>query len=121
MDPITTAIVAAVAAGVTQGTIADTYNGVKQLIKTKFGNKNDVIDIIEILEKDQCSDGYRLVLQEKIQKYQLEKDIEIVDAAEKLIDQIKKSFGVKKNVMEAKGKFIAQAYHKSKASITINH
>jgi len=37
--------------GVTQGTVADTYNGLKQMIKTKFNDKNDVIVAIDRLEQ----------------------------------------------------------------------
>jgi len=57
MDPITTSILAALAAGLTQGTVADSYNGLKQLIKSKFRNKNDLIDVIEALEQDSSSVG----------------------------------------------------------------
>jgi len=51
MDTITTAIVAALASGLTQGSVADAYNSVKQLIRSKFDNKNDVVIAIDRLEK----------------------------------------------------------------------
>jgi len=118
MDPITTAVVAALAAGITQGSVADAYNGVKQLIKTKFDN--NVIEIIESLEKEPNSDIGKQWLQEKVQTNHLDKDTGILEAAKKLMDEIEKSSGVENHVMQAKGKFIAQADHGSTANINIS-
>ena len=118
MDPITTAVVAALAAGVTQGTVADAYNGVKQLIKAKFDN--NIIEVIESLEKEPNSDIGQQWLQEKVQTNNLDKDTDILEAAKKLMDEIEKSSGDENHVMQAKGKFIAQADHGSTATVTIN-
>jgi len=117
MDPITTAILAALAAGVTQGTVADTYNGLKQLIKTKFNNK--IIKMIESLEKKPHSVMGREWLQEKIKTNQIDKDPEILEVAKKLMDEMKTS-GDEKHIMQAEGNFIAQADHGSTSSVTIN-
>jgi len=118
MDPITTAVVAALAAGVTQGSVADAYNFVKQLIKTKFDN--NIIEVIESLEKEPSSDIGKKWLQEKVQENHLDKDTNILDAAKKLMDEVEKSSGDENHVMQAKGKFIAQADHGSTANVTIN-
>ena len=118
MDPITTAVVAALAAGVTQGSVADAYNFVKQLIKTNFDN--NVIEVIESLEKEPDSDIGKKWLQEKVQTNHLDKDTDIIEAAKKLMDEIEKSSGDENHVMQAKGKFIAQADHGSTANVTIN-
>jgi len=48
MDPISTAIIAAIASGLTQGSIADAYKGIKHLILSTYGNK-DMKDAIEKL------------------------------------------------------------------------
>jgi disulfide oxidoreductase YuzD len=119
MDPITTAIIAALAAGVTQGTVSDLYNGLKQLIKTKYCNRNDLIISIEKLEQKPKSNARQMELQEQIEENQLNEDINIVDLAKKLMDEIKSS-GDEKHIMQAKGKFIAQADHGSAANVTIN-
>jgi len=119
MDPITTAIVAALAAGVTQGTVADAYNGVKQLIKTKLKNKNDVIVAIDRLEQKPQSKARQMELQEQVEENQLEKNSDIVELTKKLMDEIKSS-GNENHVMQAKGKLIAQADHGSTATVTIN-
>jgi len=120
MDPITTAIVAALAAGVTQGTVADAYNGVKQLIKTKFENKNDFIVAIDKLEQKPQSNARQMELQEQIEENNLDKHTDIVELAKKLIDELNKSSDNEKHIMQAKGKFVAQADHGSTANVTIN-
>jgi len=120
MDPITTAIVAALSAGVTQGTVADAYNGVKQLIKTKFENKNDFIVAIDRLEQKPQSNARKMELQEQVEENNLDKNYDIVQLAKKLMNEVNKSSGNEKHIMQAKGKLIAQANHGSTANVTIN-
>jgi hypothetical protein len=117
MDPITTAIIAALAAGVTQGTVVEAYNSVKQLIKKKANQ--DIIEVIDDLEKDPNSNMGKKWLKKEIQKNQLDQDADILEAAKKLMDEMKSSGG-KKNIMQAKGNFIVQADHGSTASVNIN-
>jgi len=119
MDPITTAIISALASGITQGTVADTYNGLKQLIKTKYSNRNDLIISIDKLEQKPQSNARQMELQEQVEENQMNENSYIVEAAKKLIDKMK-SLGDEKNIMQARGKFIAQADHGSTASVTIN-
>ncbi|ETR68090.1 MAG: hypothetical protein OMM_10886 [Candidatus Magnetoglobus multicellularis str. Araruama] len=119
MDPIATAIITALAAGVTQGTVADSYNGLKQLIKTKFSNKNDLIVSIDKLEQKPQSKARQMELQEQVEENQLNENTDIVDAVKKLMDEMNSS-GDESHIMQAKGKFIAQADHGSTASININ-
>jgi len=118
MDPITTAIIAALAAGVTQGTVADMYKGIKQLIKKKSKQKN-IIEVLDDLEKDPISNMGKKWLQKEIQNNQLDQDADILEAAKKLLNEMKSS-GNEKHIMQAKGNFIAQADHGSSASVTIN-
>ena len=88
MDPITTSIVAALSAEATQKTVADTYNGVKQLIKTKFDNKNEFIVAIDRLEQKPQSKARQLELQEHVEENQLDKHKDVVELANKLIDEV---------------------------------
>jgi len=118
MDPITTAIVAALAAGLIQGTVADAYNVIKHLIKRKSSN-SDMLDAIEKLEKKPQSKARQLELQEQVEEYKLDKNVEIVEAAKKLMDEMKLSSN-EKHIMQAKGNCIAQANHGSSASVNIN-
>jgi len=88
-DAITTTIIAAISAKVTKGTVVKTYNDLKEKIKIKLGNINDVINIIEELEKNSNSTVYQTELRKKVQQYQLEQDLEIVKIVNKLMDNIK--------------------------------
>ena len=49
MDPITTAIVTAIAA-VSSSAIKDSYSALKALLKKKFGEKNDLVEAVNKLE-----------------------------------------------------------------------
>jgi len=118
MDPISTAITAALAAGFTQSTVVEAYNGIKFLIKTKFGNNNDIISAIDRLEQRPHSNARQMELQEQVEENHLDKNIDIVEVAEKLIKEMKAS-GDEKHVMHAKGKGIAQANHGSTANVTL--
>ena len=119
MDPITTAIIAALAAGLTQGTIAETYNALKQLIKSKYSNRKDLIVSIDKLEQKPLSNARQMELQEQVEENKLHENTDIIDAAKSLMDEMKAS-GNENHIMQAKGKFIAQADHGSTASVTIN-
>jgi len=88
-DTITTAVLATISAKVTKGTIVRTYNELKEKIKIKLGNTNDVINIIEELEKNSNSKVYQTELRKKIQQYQLEQDLDIIRIVNKLMDKIK--------------------------------
>ena len=118
MDPITISIIAAIAAGVIQGSVTDAYNGLKQLIKRK-SNKQDMLVAIERLEQKPKSKARQMELQEQVEENKLDKDTEIVEAAKKLMDEMKSS-GDEKHIMQAKGNIIAQADHGGTANVTIN-
>jgi len=96
MDPVTTAIVAALAAGVPQGKVADSYNDLKQLIKN---DNDDVIEALEVIENFKkelnCEIGKKW-LEEKVKNKQLDKNTDILDAAKKLMDETNKSLGIQK-------------------------
>jgi len=72
LDPITTAIVAALAAGansaagdVAKKAIVDGYNGLKDVLKKKFGNDNSVTKAVDALESEPESQGLGMVVAEK--------------------------------------------------------
>jgi hypothetical protein len=96
MDPVTTAILAAIAAGVASGgpkaveaAVVDAYGGLKRLLQQKFGPQSTVIEAVEKVEAKPEREGYRVTLREEIQEAEAEKDPEILQAAELLQDQIK--------------------------------
>jgi hypothetical protein len=91
MDPITTAVLAAAAAGAASGAtevgkqvLVDSYNGLKGLIASKFGKDSDVADAVIRLEKEPDSQARRALLAEEVTKSGADKDDEVRAAAEKV-------------------------------------
>lgn len=65
MDLFSTAIMAAIAPGVTdtgKKTCADAYQGLTSLIQSKFGKDNEISKAIVNVEKDPKSEGSQVVL-----------------------------------------------------------
>ena len=130
MEPITTAIVAAIAAGVTAGAtgvgqqgLVDGYEFLKNLISRKFGADSEVVAAIEGVEKRPESQSRQTVLQEEIESAKVHEDAEVVQAAEQLIAQLRESAGGKQLVQSTQtaiGSNIAQASGGSQASVNIN-
>ena len=92
MDPITAAIVAAIAAGATEvgkTAVVDVYNGVKALIKRKFG-QTELPEAIEKLEKRPESKGRQETVKEEIEMAKADKDPEIIKEIEKLQEVIQR-------------------------------
>ena len=64
MDPVTSAIIAAITAGALGGMteasknmISDAYERLKKIMKKRFGNKSEVVQAIKTLEKKPDSAG----------------------------------------------------------------
>jgi len=95
MDPITV-IVSAVMAGVAAsakglGTqaVKDGYAGLKALIVHKFGQKADVGDALEGVEKKPDSEARQAVLKEELETAGAGQDAEVVGQAQTLLDLLK--------------------------------
>lgn len=90
MDPITAALMAALAAGATQvgkSAVVDSYNGVKALIKKKF-EKTDLPAAIENLEKKPDSKSRQGMVQEEVESANADKDPEIMSTVQALVDAV---------------------------------
>ncbi len=92
MDPITTAIVAALAAGAVGGltetsktAITDAYNKLKDLLTKKFGAKSDVVQAVNQLEARPESAGRKETLQEEMTVVNAEQDDELLAAAQHVL------------------------------------
>ena len=66
MEPVTTAILAAIAAGATAGVadtvknaIGDAYAGLKELLRRKFGGQSRMLEAVDRLEADPESAGWK--------------------------------------------------------------
>jgi hypothetical protein len=96
MDPITTAIVAAVAAGAAEGigkvggqALIDAYNKLKKLLTTKYGSKSEVIRAVKALEAKPNSSARRDLLKEEIASAKADQDHELIQATQILLKILK--------------------------------
>jgi hypothetical protein len=92
MDPITTAIVAALSAGAASGlneasktAIVDIYSQLKDLLAKKFGAKSEIVQAMYQLEAKPESPSRKETLQEEIAAVQAEQDEELLAAAKHLM------------------------------------
>lgn len=95
MDPVTTAILAALVAGVTAGAtevgkkaIVDAYEGLKSIIQKKLGTQNKVTEAISGLEGAPESEGRKLTLKEEVAATKADQDQEILTAVQELEKQL---------------------------------
>ncbi len=95
MDPITTTILAALVAGVAAGAtevgkkaIVDAYEGLKTIIKGKFGDQSDLAQAVQKLEDKPDSEGRKVTLQEEVEAAQADKDAEILAAVQALEEKL---------------------------------
>jgi len=98
MDPITGAIVAALAAGVAAGTtevgkkvIVDAYEALKAAIKKNYGPDSDVVEAVDNLEQKPDSQARQAVVAEEIADADLTQDPDLVKLAETLLDALKET------------------------------
>ncbi len=97
MDQITTAILAALAS-LSKDTIKDSYNALKSALKKKFGDKSDLVDAVEKLEKKPDSEGRKATLQEEIEIAKVNDDPDIIRLAQDLLDKIREQPGGQQSI-----------------------
>jgi hypothetical protein len=93
MDPITTAIVAALPALATDmvsGVVKDAYAGLKSLIARRFGATSAVAKSVEDLEANPKSQGRAMVLSEHVEEAKATSDAGIMAAVSKLVEALAK-------------------------------
>ena len=88
MEPITTAIVVALA-NLSKDAIKDSYKALKSALKKKFGSESDLVDAVEKLEKKPDSEGRKAMLQEEIETAKVNEQPEILQLAQDLLNKIK--------------------------------
>ena len=100
MDPITTAIVAALAAGalkaagsVGEKAISDGYAALKAILVRKFGQQSEVVKAVEGVEARPASPGRGQTLQEEVTAAKLAQDNEILQAAQALQERVRSQPG----------------------------
>lgn len=127
MDPVTTAILAAVEAGansaagdVAKKALVDLYNGLKGLLKKRFGSESKVAVAVDALEGQPEATGRRLTVEEELKAVKADSDPELLAAAQALLDQIKACPGGEQHITNVQGDFNVVADRGSSASINIS-
>ena len=123
MDPITAALIAALAAGVTEvgkTMFVDAYNGLKTLLKKKFGEQSRVVQSVAFLEDMPTSEASKALVHEAVVAAKADQDPELQQAAQALLDQVQAQPGGEQHIQNAIGSYIAQADRGSMASVNIN-
>lgn len=127
MDPFSAAIIAALTAGALSGLtdtgrklIADAYAGLKSLLLKKFGSQSALVQSVTNLEARPESPNRQGVLQEEVQAAKANQDPDLLQAAQKLLEQIKAQPGGEQHIQNAIGSYIAQADHGSTATVNVN-
>jgi hypothetical protein len=85
MDPITAAIVAALA-GLAEPAVKDAYEGLKSLIVKKLGGDHEAVAAVGDLEKKPDSAGRRATLGEELAASPITADAEVLAAAGRLLE-----------------------------------
>jgi hypothetical protein len=128
MEPITTtAIVAALAAGVAKSAssvgekvLVDGYTALKALLQRKFGGESKVLKAVDDLEAKPDSEGRRLTLKEEVGEAKADEDPEIRQVAQALLDQLQAQPAGRQHIQHAMGSYIAQADRQSTAQVHVN-
>ena len=96
MDPVTTAIVAALSAGAVAGltdtvktAITDAYNKLKGQLTKKHGKDSDIVKAVEKLEAKPDLKARKDMLAEEIATAKAEQDDEILTAANQILVLVK--------------------------------
>ncbi|MEU5324344.1 hypothetical protein AB0G67_47685 [Streptomyces sp. NPDC021056] len=126
MDPISAAIIGAVAAGLLQGagdisqqTMVDGYRRLKNLLVGRFGDRSDVVQAVEAVETRPDSAARREVLAEEVGRSGAERDDEIAAAARDLLARLQQDPAVASSMQQAIGSYIAQADRHGHAEVNV--
>lgn len=95
MDPITSAIVAAISAGaiggltdVSKAVLTDAYSKLKALLAKKFGKESDIVQAIEQVEAKPASEARKATLAEEVAAVKADQDNDLLQAAQILLGQV---------------------------------
>lgn len=128
MEPVTTAILAAIAAGASAGVsdvakkaMGDAYGGLKTLLQRKFGGESKVVEAVERLEADPESAGWKETVEKEATKAGANQDRDLIAAAEAVLARLKElPAGQQQHIMSAIGSYIAQADRGGTATVNVN-
>ncbi len=126
MEPVTTAILSALAAGAAAGVkeagkklVVDGYEALKAALTASFGADSELAGAVAGLEKHPESDGRKQTLDEEIVAAKADENPEFVELAQALLDRIESQPGGAQHIQNAVGSYIAQADRGGTASVTV--
>jgi hypothetical protein len=127
MEPVTTAILAAIAAGATAGitdtakqAIGDAYGGLKAILQRKFGRESKLLEAVDKLEADPDSTGWKETVGKEATKAGANQDHDLIAAAEAVFAKLQElSAGGQQHIQTAIGSYIAQADRGGTASVSV--
>ena len=93
MDPIITTAIVAALANLSKDVIKDSYDALKAGLKKKFGEKSELVDAVDKLEKKPDSEARKATVQEEVEIAKVNDDPEILKLAQDLLDKIKEQPG----------------------------
>ena len=128
MDPVTQAIVSAVAAGITgrvtdvaKQAVVDAYNALKGALKKRFGDDSKIVAAVNELEKEPDFEPNADAVAGRVAQVKADEDEEILAAAQALLDKLKAQPGgegyIKQVVKDSIG--VAQATGGGTATVTM--
>lgn len=127
MDPVTTAIMAALgsiagAAGQAVGgnLVTDAYEKLKATLKQRFGDDSEVVKSAENLEMKPDSQGRKQMLEEEVQASGADQDPDVREAAQELLDQLEAQPGGEQHIQSIVGNYNAQADRGGTAEVRMN-
>jgi hypothetical protein len=88
VDPITTAILACLPALATDA-VKSTHEGLKAVIRRKWGDTSPIAKAVTALEEDPTSKAQAAVLEEKVGAVKATEDSEVLQALHQLVEQMK--------------------------------
>jgi hypothetical protein len=93
MDPITTAILAAlpvIASDLIKSSIKDAYAALRAVIQQQWGKSSPIVKAVDALEASPKSKGQALVLAENVADSNATANADVMHALAKLVDELKK-------------------------------
>lgn len=97
MDPITTAIIAALA-NLSKDVIKDSYIALKVALQKKFGDKSDLLEAIDKLEKTPDRDDRKATVKTEIEIANVNSDPDLMKLVQDLLDKISEQPGGKESI-----------------------
>jgi hypothetical protein len=124
---VTTAILAAIAAGATAGitdtakkATGDAYAGLKALLVRKLDAGSEPVEAISKLERKPASAGWKESVAEELARSEANEDQELVAAAEVVLSRLRELLpSEQRHIQQAIGSYIAQADRGSTATVNV--